>query len=385
MCPYFLVTLSPQMDRRKFLTVMGGASLVALAAGCQSVSVDSLRIAMLEGSIPPQLVQAFKRQLSEEEGVSVIPADSLLKLFELLQKWQQQTLDNEEVATTQPVANWLTLGDYWLQSAIQQELVQPVDVSRLSYWQDLPRAWGELLRRDPAGVPSATGDVWGVPYRWSNLAILYNPSKTAEDASTTQWEDLLRPAWTRRLVLPDHPRVVIGLGLKAVGASANVEDPAQVPGLEGFLKALHQQARFYSSDRYLETLIIGDADIVVGWAEEMQPVLEQYRQFAGVVPGPGTLLAADLWVQPKTAEPIAFADSWLNFCLSADFAELFASYGPGVSPRWLGQPPKALPDVLRQSPLLSPDTEVQADSEFLLPLSESAQTRYLELWQSVRG
>jgi len=365
---------------------MGGASLAALAAGCQSVPTDSLKIALLEGSIPPQLIQAFKRQLGEGEEVSIIPADSLLKLFKLLQGWQQPA-QNQEAATntSRPIANWLSLGDYWLQPAIQQELVQPVDVSSLEYWQDLPAIWKELLSRDSTGALATASDSWGVPYRWSNLAVLYDPSATSEDDPITQWEDLLRPEWSRRLVLPDHPRVVIGLGLKAVGASANVEDPTQVPGLVDFLRALHQQAQFYSSDHYLETLIIGDADIVVGWSGEMQSVLQQYRQFTGAVPGPGTLLTADLWVQPKRAETITFTNSWPYFCLSADFADLLASYSQGVSPRWLGQGPDALPASLQQTPLLSPAAAIQSESEFLLPLSEAAQGQYLELWQSLRG
>ena len=376
------------MRRRTFLAITGGISLAALAGGCQPVAADSLKIALLENSIPPQLIQSFKGQLAETEGVSVVPADSLLKLYKMLQTWQQPTSDDppDDPADSppQPVVNWLSLGDYWLKSAIVQELIQPVDATSLNYWNDLPQAWVELLRRDSAGVPSATGDLWGIPYRWSNLAILYDPSRAAKAAPVTRWEDLLHPTWSQRLVLPDHPRLVIGLGLKAVGASANVEDPAKVPGLVEFLRALHQQVRFYSSDHYLETLIIGDASAVVGWAEAMQPVLTRYRQFAGVVPEPGTLMGAELWVQPKPAETIAFANRWPEFCLSPEFADLLASYSQGVSPRWLGLGPEELPAALQQSPLLSPGADIQAASDFVLPLSEAAAARYLDLWEALR-
>ena len=364
---------------------MGGFSLVALGAGCQSVAADSLKIAMLEGSVPPQLIQAFKRQRSEAEGVSVIPADSLLKLYALLQGWQKQSQGATETPTTmQPVANWLTLGDYWLASAIQQQLIQPVNVTGLENWGKLPVPWVNLLRRDADGLPSSTGEIWGVPYRWSSLGILYDASKTAQNSPITRWEDLLVPELRQRIVLPDHPRLVIGLGLKALGVSANAEDPAQVPGLVEFLKALHAQVRFYSSDYYLETLIIGDASAVVGWAEAMQPVLKQYRQFSGVIPEPGTLMGADLWVRPKPAATIAFADSWPDFCLGAEFANQFANYSQGVSPRWLGVAPDKLPNILQQTPLLSPTAQIQSASDFLLPLSEAAEARYLELWKSLR-
>ena len=198
---------------------MGGASLAMLATGCQSGSADSLKIALLEGSIPPQLIQAFERQLGEGEGVSVMPADSLLKLFKLLQDWPPAQNGDAPLATSQPVAQWLTLGDYWLRPAIQQKLLQPVDVSSLEYWSDLPDAWGELLRRDGTGAPAKTGDLWGVPYRWGSLGLLYEASALLGDEPITQWADLLRPEWSRRLVLPDHPRLVIGHARIHVGGS----------------------------------------------------------------------------------------------------------------------------------------------------------------------
>jgi putative spermidine/putrescine transport system substrate-binding protein len=342
---------------------------------------------MLEGSVPAQLIQAFNRQQGEAQTVSVIPADSLVSLYEMLQGWQGQSQEAEATPAPQrPVAHWLTLGDYWLAPAIRQDLIQPIEAKALDHWEELPDAWSKLLRRNTTGALSASGGIWGVPYRWSNLAILYDPAQlSTSDQSIMQWNDLLRPELQQRIILPNHPRLVIGLGLKAIGASANVENPKDVPGLTSFLQALHQQVRVYDSDYYLESLIVGDASAVVGWAAEIQSVLQQYRQFQAVLPGPGTLVSADLWVQPKAVPAMAGANRWPDFCLTADFATQFASYSQGVSPRWLGLGPEQLPEALRQHPLLSPPAETQANSEFLLPLSETAYTHYLDLWTSLRN
>ena len=78
----------------------------------------------------------------------------------------------------------------------------------------------------PLPLPATVGECPTAGAIWPFFTI---PLRRLQDDPITQWEDLLRPEWSRRLVLPDHPRVVIGLGLKAVGASANVEDPTQVP------------------------------------------------------------------------------------------------------------------------------------------------------------
>jgi putative spermidine/putrescine transport system substrate-binding protein len=374
------------MRRRQFLAATTGVSLAALAASCRSDSTDSLKIALLEGSVPPQLIQAFKRQQSEAAPVSVTPADSLLKLYELLQNWQQQPQAGTQPSPSPPIANWVTQGDYWLAAAIQQQLIQPLDVTALNHWPELPDRWSQLVRRDGAGAVSPAGELWGVPYRWSSLAILYNPAKLPSTRpAITRWQDLLWPELERRVMLPDHPRVVIGLGLKAVNAAANGDDPATVSGLTDFLEALQPQVRAYSSDYYLESLIIGDASAVVGWAAELQPVLQQYHQFSAVVPGPGTLLGADLWVQPQRSQAMADTARWPDFCLTADFANQLASYSQGVSPRFLGLSPGQLPPALQQQPVFSPAPEILTNSDFLLPLSASVEDRYLELWTALRN
>lgn len=373
------------MRRRQFLAATTGLSLAALAAGCQSTSADSLKVALLEGSVPPQLIQAFERQLGSG-NLSVTPVDSLLKLYALLQGWQEATQPGAEPASKRPVANWVTLGDYWLAPAIRQNLLQPVEVAALDHWQELPEPWAQLVQRDGNGLPDPTGQVWGVPYRWSSLAILYNPDqRSSKSAPITQWADLLRPEFNRRVIVPNHPRLVIGLGLKAVGASANAEDPAAVPGLIDFLQTLHSQVRSYDSDAYLESLIIGDVSAIVGWTAEIQPVLQQYLQFSAVVPAPGTLVGADLWVQPKQAQPHPQTNRWPDFSLTTDFANQLASYTQGVAARFWGLAPDQLPPVLRQQPILSPTAELQANSDFLLPLSEAAHDRYISLWKSLRG
>ena len=186
------------MDRRTFLTIMGGASLAALAAGCQSVPTDSLKIALLEGSIPPQLIQAFKRQLGEGEEVSIIPADSLLKLFKLLQGWQQPA-QNQEAATntSRPIANWLSLGDYWLQPAIQQELVQTGGRQQPGVLaRSLPAIWKGAIEPRTARVALANlpatplGSALPLGAIWPFFTI---PLRRLKSDPITQWEDLLRP------------------------------------------------------------------------------------------------------------------------------------------------------------------------------------------------
>lgn len=374
------------MNRRSFLAGAGGLTVTAMLAGCQRVSGPSVRLAMLTNAVPAQLLNAFQQLPERGSNIAVTPEESLVELYELLQQWHHQTTED-----TPPKADWVSLTDYWLAPAIRQELVQPIEVSALTHWNDLEPIWPALVRRNAKGIPVASGSIWGVPYRWSHLVVLYDRDRLLNgSAPLATWADLLRPELRRRVVLPNHPRLVLGLAQKALGASANNETPATVEGLELFLADLQNQVRVYDSDRYLEMLLIGDATAVVAWSDDALPLLKQYRNLAVAVPPEGTLLSAQLWVRPQAiaAAPEQVAPTalnWPDFCLDADFAVQLAIFGQATSTRLWGANPSQLPEPL-QTPLtfaLAPDVADQ--SEFLLPLSAAAEERYSQLWKSLRG
>lgn len=366
------------MNRRSFLA--GGVALTALLAGCQRASDPGLRLAMVTNSVPAQLLKAFQQWPDQGSNIAVTPQNSLVELYGLLQRWHSQA------EGTAPVADWVSLADYWLAPAIRQGLVQPVEVSTLTHWEDLATVWPELVRRNADGSPSPEGSIWAMPYRWSHLVLLYDPARLPRpNTKLTTWADLLRPELARRVVLPDHPRLVLGLAQKALGASANGEDPTALEGIGTFLNDLQSQVRAYDSDHYLETLIIGDAIAVVAWSDDALPLLNQYRNLAVAVPPEGTLLSAQLWVQPNAVTPSPAAFNWLNFCLETDFATQLAIFGQGAATQLWGTEPSQLPVPLQTPSSIVLAPEVADQSEFLLPLSTAAEARYSQLWQSLRS
>ncbi|NJL47084.1 MAG: extracellular solute-binding protein [Leptolyngbyaceae cyanobacterium SM2_5_2] len=375
------------MNRRTFLATTTGVALAALAAGCQPVVSGDLILALLTGSVPVQLVQAFQRQQAKAGKVGLMAKDSLLALYTLLQSWDKQA---EEAKTEEAtalrrttVAHWVTQADYWLASAIQQGLIQPIDAQAVERWAQLPAVWPQLVTRNNQGAMDASGKIWGIPYRWTGLAILYDARRFKGTLQT--WNDLLHPALTRQILLPDHPRLVLGLALKGLGASANHEDPAAVADFEDFVTQLHGQVKGYNSDHTLKSLIIGDATAVVGWLDAMLPVAKQYRNLRIAIPTEGTLVSADLWVKPKSAEAATpLATDWLNFCLADEFATQMAIYNQGLSPWLWGKSADQLPDGLEMQKALFESPTGLERSEFLMPLSSTAQTKYDELWQRMR-
>jgi len=377
------------MQRRTFLQA---AALSALGlAGCRSAGPADLRLTLLEQALPNAVIRRF--QQAQTGQMVLASAPSAAALFAALQQAQQGTAPG-------PAADLSSLGDYWLTAAIQQNLVQPLTVDALADWGTLAAPWPELVQRQPgSGQLAADGPVWGVPYRWGGLVIAYDRQQFASRAWRPQgWQDLLHPSLARQVVLPDHPRLVLGLALKGVGASANGVDPAAVADLPAFLERLAPNVRIYDSQHPLETLITGGAALVVGWSLDVLPALEPYSIYEVVVPQEGTLLSADLWVRPRTGQNDDvdhageanetgndtsdnlgdLGQQWLAYCLGDTFAQELLDFGDQLSPRWLGTPASDRHLLLQHPAAL-------AASEFLHPLSAEAESRYLDLWRDLRG
>lgn len=385
------------MKRRTLLA--GAAVLGPVLAGCSlPFGSSASQIYVLDRSMPLQLINAFQKRNGAESRLTFEAEENLFDLFQRLQSWQRpdeargSRLPLPQPAAAASPAMLVSLGDYWLSSAIERQLIQPIAVADLPGWSQLAPLWPALVQRDRSGQPSPQAEVWGVPYRWGSLQIVYNRRYFEQLGWQPQgWADLLRPELQQQLALPDHPRLGLGIALKSLGASASTADPGAIAALPQRLSALHQQARFYSDTHYLEPLVLEDIAVAVGWSTDILPLLQKYRQFAAVVPTEGTLLSADLWVRPapapKTpAAPLAAAaQAWLQYSLEPQVALELTLYSLGASPLFWAQAEAALPEALRGRPLLTLTPALQQRSEFLLPLPEPAAATYRQLWQTARS
>jgi putative spermidine/putrescine transport system substrate-binding protein len=393
------------MDRRSFLVGAGGLALAQLTSGCSSWNQAAFKVRLLKKSIPAQLVGEFRQELKQSAALKFDPEQQLKELFSRLQTWKLQAGKKDSQPQwrlpfigggTPAVADLVTLGDYWLETAIRQELIQPLEIQQLNGWKQLPPSWQKLVERDRKGQLADSGLVWGAPYRWGSTVIAYNRDKFKELGlqPPKDWKDLWREELRDRISLLDQPREVIGLTLKKLGHSYNTTNLSQVPKLAEELRTLHQQVKFYSSDNYLQPLILGDTWLAVGWSTDILPLRTRYRQIQAVVPSSGTALWADLWVQPaslaaesksvKTGNQRTLTQQWIDFCWKPKSAWEISLFTNAASPIITDVKPDKLPEDLRNNPLLLPDSAVLNKSEFLKPLPKEAVEQYQALWKEIR-
>lgn len=374
------------MNRRSLL--IGLMGVLATQAACQRNAENALRVAALEGVLSPQMLRDFKETLQEAIALKIKNQESLVALFQQLQAWQQST------QTPGNVADWALLSDYWLLPAIQQGLISPLDeVDVVPGWEALPKVWSTLLQRNQQGLLTDTGPIWGSPYRWGHLMMVYDRRVFKRFGwEPTTWADLLEPELQRRISLPDHPRLVLGVLLKALGHSANVPNPATEAGVEAALDTLREQVKVYSTTAYLQSLVVGDIALAVGWSHDIQPLLPRYRYLRAVAPLPGTLLTADVWTKPKlnadeSQRAIALSpleQDWLSYWWQPATVTPLSLLSQGLSPLLLADTMPDFPFELAAGTVM-PTSEQLQQSEFIRPLEDAAIANYSQLWQQLRG
>jgi len=384
------------MDRRRLL--MGLIAIAISQSACQRQESHILRIEALQDTLAPQVVGAIKRLLPAAIRITISDQDSIATLFHQLQRWQSDnpprqrslwTLFRPGRVADQP--DWVSLNDYWLTAAIQQQLIRPLAAADLPTWSNLPVVWRSLLRRDAQGFPAQNGELWATPYRWGELVIVY--SRQHLDALGWQpqtWQDLWRPDLAQQVILPDHPRLVLGLISKSLGHSVNEPDPAQRPEFKEKLVALRPQVKQYTTTDSLEAVIQGDVAVAVVWSTDARSVLSRYRQLGAVVPDPGTILSGDLWVRPRgqTTDESAIAltqadQTWLSQWWAQDTQVPLSLFSRGLSPLLLEAEALVETSLSSERLLLPTAAQIQA-SEFLTPLPAASIQRYTTLWQTLR-
>ncbi|MFS0515270.1 extracellular solute-binding protein [Nostoc sp. UIC 10607] len=384
------------MDRRSFLLGTSTLALSQVLFGCGGNNQTQLKVKLLKGSIPGQIVNQFHKGLQQQVQLKFAPVEQIQDLFQQLQNWQQKPKSTDEQGWSRFIpfmqgqqtadADLVTLGDYWLKAAIEQKLIQPlqeVQGNQLKQWSALDERWKKLVTRNDQGNLDTQGKVWGAPYRWGSTVIVYNRDKLRKLGwMPKDWSDLWRDEVQQRISLLNQPREVIGLVLKKLGKSYNTENLDQVPDLEKELQTLNRQVKLYSSNNYLEPLIMGDTWLAVGWSSDVLPVLAAYPQLGAVIPQSGTAIWADLWVRPAGIPRVTLSDQWIDFCWQPSTAKQISVLTKSNSPISTNIAASDIPKPLLS--LLQSDGEVFDKSEFLLPLPPSAIKQYESLFAKIK-
>ncbi len=378
------------VSRRSFLLGSSSIALSSLLSSCDSAS--DLSVAILQNSLPNQLITSIPKQSSSLGIVKLKPESTLEELYNSLLIQQGKKPDNlkhnqgksslrlsssNNNQSSSQSKDLITLGNYWLTSAITNQLIDSLELTKLENWQKLPPSFQQLVTRNNQGRLDNQGKIWGAPYRWGYMMIAYREDKLKPLGWQPQdWNNLWQPEINNRLSLVNNPREVIGLVLKKLGYSYNTTNPQTIPNLLPELQSLHQQVKFYDSRNYLQPLILGDTWLAMGWSTDIIPVIERFSNIRAVIPASGTSLWADIWVKPRSHSIPENIYNWIDFCWQPKSARQISLFTSGISPM-----ETSFSTNNRQIPLMS--EELLAKSEFIEPLEDNFFAQYKEIWSKI--
>jgi putative spermidine/putrescine transport system substrate-binding protein/spermidine/putrescine transport system substrate-binding protein len=198
---------------------------------------------------------------------------------------------------------------------VQYGLIAPVDVSRISGWNDIPAVFklNDMVK---------DGQIHGVPYLWGPDYVMYNKDKISPIKS---WKELWEGRFTGRISLHDDVSNIymIGqmLGLDATDKTAlyNMSD-TNLKYAQGELSRLNTSVRKYWSDGgELEDLFVnGEIDLGVGWPSTLKDLQDQGLNLDWCIPEEGCTGWFDRLMIVAGSRHEQLATLWIDWCTSPE-------------------------------------------------------------------
>jgi spermidine/putrescine transport system substrate-binding protein len=229
-----------------------------------------------------------------------------------------------------------------------------IDSTRLPNLQHINQQWRTAF-------PS-TGE-YAVPYFWGTLGIAYRNDLVKRPPES--WLDLFRPEEYLRgkIAMIESSRDALGMSLKALGYSANSEEPDQI---RAAAHLLGEQKPFVRSYVYLalteeSALVSGEVAMAMMFSGDALMVSEFHEDIQYLVPREGGNLWCDYLVVLESSKNKDLAWAFINFLNEPENAARLAQYVYYATPNRAAE--VLLPKEFRADPIIYPDSGTLEKSE----------------------
>lgn len=206
---------------------------------------------------------------------------------------------------------------------VQNDMVEPIDVSKLKYWNDINDSVKlEDVEKD--------GNVYGVPYLWGPDYLIYDADVITEEP--TSWDIFWDPAYAGRISLYDDISNIYMIGqmdgLDAEDRSAiyNMSEE-QLEDAKTRLSEINSSVRKYwvSAGELNDLFANKEVDVAVGWPLTVKELNDQGRNLKWTIPQEGCTGWMDRLMIVKDAKHQELAMKWLDWVTSPEGQALGAA------------------------------------------------------------
>ena len=251
-----------------------------------------------------------------------------------------------------------------LQKYVKRGWLAPIDRAMLPNAQHITARWIDAF---PAAQTHA------IPYFWGTLGIAYR--QDLAPGPLTTWRQLLNPPEELRgkIIMNRYSRELTAVALKALGYSLNSDDLSQLNEAEQLLQAQlpYVQDYTYVSLNDQSALVTGDVWVSMMYSGDALMVQEYHDEIVYVTPEEGSNLWVDYLAIAQSSAKKQLAAAFINFLNEPAIAARNAEYVYYATPNKAAE--VYLPDEYFENPVIYPNDDYLARSEFYQPLSPRAQ------------
>ena len=266
--------------------------------------------------------------------------------------------------------------DYMIQKLISNDLVQPLDYTKLP---DAKKYIGEeFFKQAEAFDP---GNKYSVPYCWGTVGIIYDKTKVTDPVDS--WSILWNEKYKGQILMQDSARDALMIPLKLMGKSLNETDKEVLTKAQEMLVKQKPLVQAYVVDEVKDKLINSEAAMGVVFSGEAPIILRENPNMAFAIPKEGTNFWIDGWVITKDAKNVDAAHKFIDFMCRPDIAVMNFNH-LGYSTPNTGVRELVEDEELKNSPIAFPDPAVYKDQETYKYLGNKIDEYYNSLWMKVK-
>lgn len=260
----------------------------------------------------------------------------------------------------------------WVQTWVDNDLLAPIDTSRLENWDKLDPSMRDLGK---------VGDqVYFVPWDWGFDSMIVN-TDTVEDIPDS-WKDLWDPKYKGRIALEDYGEVMVALAAAAWGLDYPDLSEQDLELVKQKLIELKGNVKTFwsSASEVIQLMSNGEVDMAYGWPDTYAQVLDAGVNATYIEPSEGRAGWVCGFVVPKTTQHYDLALDYIDASISAEVgATLIDEYflgHPNLDALKLANPENVKTLQLDQ-------LDVRQRTRFAAPLTDEQRETFNRVWNEV--
>ncbi|MEI3146535.1 MAG: extracellular solute-binding protein [Merdibacter sp.] len=220
----------------------------------------------------------------------------------------------------------LVPSDYMIERLIQEDLLQPLDKSKLSNL--------DLLNEDVMGLEYDPENEYSIPYFWGTVGIVYDKNKVSEeDLQAEGYNIFLDTKYKGDIYLYDSERDSFMMALKALGYSMNTSDENELnEAYEWLVQCVETMEPEIVTDEIIDNMAQGRKALGLIYSGDATYVMSENEDMGFYMPESGTNLWSDAMVIPKNAENPELAHAFIDYVCTYEASMDNSSYVGYTSP-----------------------------------------------------